>query len=203
MSSTRGYATSTVEAHQVDETTWVLDSLTVDYPSSMDRYLYDGETGQFFKGGMPAEDLTITDVVTVGVENTYGNWYEILWQQWSGFSVYKKGIGIVAVCIPIAAFTYMQKIKPPVVCRRVLELIPENSFLNKAMGGGVEVSSPHRGKIGKSAGYFSVDVKGTSQNGVAKFQVFNDSAKKKWRVTDARFTPAGSNRQKKFSMDLD
>lgn len=201
VSTTQGNATATVEAHQVDEGTWALDSLLIDYPSSLDRYFFDGETGSFFKGSMPAEELSVSDVVSVAVENTYGSWWEILLQQWNDSSMYRKGLGLCALALPLGAWMYMQKLKPPMVCRRVLELIPENSFLKKTLGGPVEITSTHKGKIGKESGVFTVDVKGLSQGGVVKFQVFRDNSR--WRVTDARFTATGSARAKKFNMDLD
>ena len=43
----------TIEAHPISEGEWRVDSLMMDFASKRERYLYDGETGKFFKAKMP------------------------------------------------------------------------------------------------------------------------------------------------------
>lgn len=199
ISTMRGIANVTIEAHTVDndDDNWELDILVLDYPSTLDRFLYDKETGAFYQTNMPAENVTIMDVAAVGYENTYGSWSDMLWGQWSDSSTFRKVIGVAAIALPIAAFTFIQYQKPPRAARAILERVPTNRALMKLLGGDkVELTSKAKANIGKTTGKFTVDVKGTSRQGELRVQIVN--TKQRWRVTDARLVVAGSSRAKQI-----
>lgn len=231
--TTRGHAAVTVKAKIIavpkeegqaaqsdEEEVWMVTNVVIDFPTTLDRFIYDAKTQTFLKDAIKLSDVSVSDFVTTTYENTYttaketvvstgttitsmdsDDWTSSIKQTWTETTLLRKTIAGLVILIPLSLLYWLHRQKAPKICQNVSAFCINNEHLIAALGENIQQVPGYKGKIGKKLGNFELQFNGADRKGVLRVQA--NCLDGEWKVTDARLNVEGSRRNRKIPIVLD